>query len=559
MHIDWTGLLFVLLPTTLAVVMGWMATAAGPGMNADSVNYLNMAINVQAGRGFMADFVDTYSELPYGPVTFWPPGYSLLIVGPMEVGLNAMTAVRWVSLLALGGLIAATFVLGRRLGGRLCGLLAAMAVASLMPVMRLGTFALSEAPFALFSMLALITAIHYVQAKEQYEKRWLLLCALCIALAILTRYVGVIWLVGLGAIVIWKEISKELRQTTNWLRMLITIALAEIIAVAPVMPWLIRNWLLTGFVTGMDREHKYHADLAGNIRFLVNTLATDLLPPMHWGLRGLLMELPTVALILVGLGVLVGGVMGIRWIWHRGVLGALFKTRHPDWLRWLCTPQALTFQFIALYLSGMLFLSTTIEFPPYDWPRTAAVIYPCLLAFMVSLVHAGWQWLFRRRILHHFASWQSPLLVLMAAFCLVPYAVQTHGFVEAAAQGQEFTTAAWRDNQALRAISTMADTQSIIYSDRAPAAYLYLQRPVRYLPQQSGIAEFYQFLERKAAHPGQAEYVLTFKGELGSNDPYRSSRISYTEMLDLMAERSDIALLADFPDGAIFRIGSNIE
>ncbi|MCB0095546.1 MAG: glycosyltransferase family 39 protein [Caldilineaceae bacterium] len=555
MHIDWTGLLFVLLPTTLAVVMGWMATAAGPGMNADSVNYLNMAINVQAGRGFMADFVDTYSELPYGPVTFWPPGYSLLIVGPMEVGLNAMTAVRWVSLLALGGLIAATFVLGRRLGGRLCGLLAAMAVASLMPVLRLGTFALSEAPFALFSMLALITAIHYVQAKEQYEKRWLLLCALCIALAILTRYVGVIWLVGLGAIVMWKE----LRRTVHWLRMLISIALAEIVAVAPVTPWLIRNWLLTGFVTGMDREHKYHADLAGNIRFLVNTLATDLLPPMHLGLRGLLMELPTAGLILMGLGVLVGAAIGVRWIWHRGVVGALFKTRHPDWLRWLCTPQALTFQFIALYLSGMLFLSTTIEFPPYDWPRTAAVIYPCLLALLVSLGHAGWQWLFGRRILHNFSSLQSPLLVLMVAFCLVPYALQTRGFIQAAARGQEFTTAAWRDNQALRAIRAMAETQSIIYSDRAPAAYLYLQRPVRYLPQQSGIAEFYQFLERKAAHPGQIEYVLTFKGELGSNDPYRSSRISYTEMLDLMAERSDIALLADFPDGAIFRIGSNIE
>ncbi|MEZ4712032.1 MAG: glycosyltransferase family 39 protein [Caldilineaceae bacterium] len=547
--------LLMVLPVIMAIIIGWAATTNGPGINADGVNYINMATNIQAGRGFIADFVDTYSDLPYGPVTFWPPAYPLLVAGLMKLGLNAIEAARWISLLALGGLVCATFALSRYLGGRLCGLLAATVTASLMPVMRLGTFALSEGLFVLFSMLALLCAIQYMQSAKAYEWRWLLTCALCVGLAILTRYVGVLWLVGLGAVIVWKEVHR----TANWLNVLIAIALVGVIAAAPVTPWLMRNWLLTGYLTGMDRDHKFHADLMGNLWFLVNTIAIDLLPPVHLGVRGLLTGLPTFVLMLVVLCLFIMGFMGAGWVFRRGIVHATFKSNRRGWLQWMCTPQALTIQFAALYLGGMLFLSTIMEFPLYDWPRTAAVIYPCLIALALSFLNSALKRLLNLRFLHRFVSLQAPMLVLVAALCIVPYALQTRGFVQEAAKGQEFTTAAWRENQALRAMAGIADTQSTLYSDRAPAVYLYLQRPVRYLPYRENMAEFYQFLERKQAHPDETEYVLTFKGALGSNDPYRPSRISYAEMLDLMADHSDIALLADLPDGAIFRIGSDIE
>lgn len=572
-------LLWALLPALAAVAIGWSATAAGPGINADSVNYINAAANFLAGRGFVADFVSPYNELPYGPITFWPPGFSLLIAGVGALGMNAVEAARWVSLLALGGVVYCAYWLGRvlcsastnrdrsqleertsvhsplhhRIDERLCGLLAAMATACLMPVVRLGTFALSEAPFMLFSMLALLAAIQFARHDGIYQERnWLLLCTLWVALAILTRYVGIIWLVALAGVILWKGRA----QATPWLRTAATIVASCALAAAPLLPWLYRNWRLTGHLTGMERTNKYHAEFMENLVFLTNVVVDDLIPPMHLGVRELAMDTPK-ALLVVGalvLLVLVGG--GLIWLVRTHAPGALAKWRWDGIWRLLCTGKALAIQFCALYVAWMLLVSTIMEFPPYDWPRAVAVIYPTLVAVLLSLFVAALHWVWQLRLLRPFGFLQMPILLVVVALCIAPHALRTCGFVQEAAKGQEFTAPAWRNNQALQEVARTVDAQNVLYSDRAPAAYLYLQRPVRYLPYREEAATFYQLLERKSAQLGDSVFVLTFKGELGSNDPYRSSRISYAEMVELAAANSTVQLVADLPDGAIFQLSS---
>ena len=228
---------FTLLLLCLSLLGAGLALALHGGrgvlLDWDSVNYISVADSLLAGAGFRQ-----FNGLLYRD---WPPLYPLLLAAPGLMGIDPYPWAGWLNILAFALTI---FVVGqglrRLLTSRSLLLVGCLAAALAYPLTRQAAFALTETPFILFILLALLAAERFLNTERRSALLW---AALFTALVCLTRYLGLTLVVAI-ALLLALQAGVPLRQRAQ------RIALYAILALAPLGLWMLRNYLLLGTPTG---------------------------------------------------------------------------------------------------------------------------------------------------------------------------------------------------------------------------------------------------------------------------------------------------------------------
>ena len=274
----------------------------GVGLDWDPVYYISVAHNLAGGAGFTGFDDRIYSVQP--------PLYPLLLAAAGLLAIDPYAAAGPVNAAIFGLTI---YVTGRYLRQRLNSALlvvgGCLALAFSIPLTWTASHAYSEPLFSLLTILALIQTDRFLDKGKRSALIWV---GVCTALALLTRYMGVVLPAAVVALLIFRRgaaFPEKLRSLSIYLP----------IAAAPMALWMLRNLLATGDVSGGRSYAAYSLPeiLEGIFTVLHHWLflnpaapAAQFIPPVVWG--GL----------LVILGVAVGyalirelrkGEQGVSW------------------------------------------------------------------------------------------------------------------------------------------------------------------------------------------------------------------------------------------------------
>jgi 4-amino-4-deoxy-L-arabinose transferase-like glycosyltransferase len=214
----------------LAVAVRIAVIAADEGYSPanDSFEYDYYARSIAAGEGYPRSGYLLYG----GPTAVRGPGYPYFLGAVYSVSADSVTAGRLAGAL-LGGLaVLLLYLLASRIWGRRAGLLAAALAAVFPPLVLLSRELLSESLFIVLELAALLCVLNF--RRSGGELRWALAAGALCGLAVLTRNIGVILLLGV-ALGLW-----SLRPRLAG-RAVLPPVLAVICAALVVLPWTLRN------------------------------------------------------------------------------------------------------------------------------------------------------------------------------------------------------------------------------------------------------------------------------------------------------------------------------
>jgi hypothetical protein len=285
--------LTLLLSIAGALLLLYGTKRYGPGMSPDSVNYLSIARNLAAGKGYVSYNGD--------PSPYWPPLLPLLLALPIRLGLNPLLACRSLNALAFAGSL---FVSGLWLRKQSSGVgfcLAGLATILLsMPLLSVGLFAWSE-PLFICSLLGCLYALDTYL--ERGGRASLFLAMVCAALSCLARYSGVTALLTGGILLVSvsplktgkrkkgrgkrgsegllsslsrRESRDALGARQEWLRRFLRALLFGVVGALPTFGWCLRNRAVTGTLTG-ERAPSV-STLGQNLHASADTLSQWFLP-----------------------------------------------------------------------------------------------------------------------------------------------------------------------------------------------------------------------------------------------------------------------------------------
>ena len=205
----------------------------GAGVVTDSTIFLSTALNVLAGEGWR-DFTGR-------PMATWPPLFPLLLVTLGWVGIEPLEAGRWVNATAFGlTILAAGGWLRSHLRSRWLVLAAILAILTSLPLSDLASNFLTDPLFVLCTLLALIWLAAFLRRGGRTP---LLLSAVCTALAVLTRYPGVV-LIGVGVLLLLLRRAPPLA-----VRLKHAIVFGAVPSI-PLAALLLRNWAISKRLAG---------------------------------------------------------------------------------------------------------------------------------------------------------------------------------------------------------------------------------------------------------------------------------------------------------------------
>jgi hypothetical protein len=237
-----------LLLLALSAALAWIWV---PGQKAagDSVYYIEGARHLAAGDGYVTGRLDPGDPARWRPIARFPPGFSLLQVPGIRLGLSPPESAAWVLALSAVALALASFGLLRSAGAgpwsvALPG--AWLAVANRGALSSLDAV-LSDLPFAALASAAVLALVR-IERRRAPDPRLYVLLGLLLGAASLVRWAGLYLLAGvLGAVVLSGRAESRLRA-----------GLARAVLVAGgagllIGPWLVRNLLLAGSLAGPQR------------------------------------------------------------------------------------------------------------------------------------------------------------------------------------------------------------------------------------------------------------------------------------------------------------------
>ena len=243
-----------------------LRVAHGVGVNGDAKYYIELARALSAGwegveylLGQTPHLVwDDYSrwsgpaELPVEKSALWPPLYPMLMAAAGGFAFDARDVAGPFNAVAFGLTV---FVAGMwmRLYVR-SRFLVAMGCAAIVFSVTLAywaSWAFSEITFVLLATLALLFGSKYLTSGKAAA---LVLAASFTALACVTRYSGIVLILAIVPLM-------ALRRGPDMSEKLRSIGLYAIISVAPPAVWLLRNYMVTGTLTGPREISSKYGDL----------------------------------------------------------------------------------------------------------------------------------------------------------------------------------------------------------------------------------------------------------------------------------------------------------
>ena len=226
----------------VAVVAAALLVASWPravGFTTDSDAYLDVAGNLLGGHGLVQRVVDFWRPGVPDPLGMWPPLYPLAIAALARTGVALPLAARLVAALAFMAFALAIHALARRAGGRGFALTATLLALGIPGLAHAGVTAWSETLYLALLATALVGAWDVGERGAGVARA--ALAGVALGLAADTRYVGVALLPVVSVLLLTSGAGR--RERLAWLMGVL----------APIVPWLVRNFVVFGHALGPAR------------------------------------------------------------------------------------------------------------------------------------------------------------------------------------------------------------------------------------------------------------------------------------------------------------------
>ena len=492
----------------------------GVGLEWDSINYISVARNLLAGEGFVQIFGS-------GVYTRWPPLYPLLlaasgflvfdprdVAGPLNAvifGLTIFVAGQW---------------LRRRIQSRFLVLWACLAIVLSIPLTRVAAWAFSEGPFILFVTLALVRTDDFLTDGKRADLIW---AAVFTALACLSRYIGVTLIVAILPLLMLRPGVAFLEKVKH------SVAYA-MISLVPIGLWSMSNIVRVGEPGGTRQPPG--ATLVGALNSILGDLSRWVIFfPTSGGVRFVAVVLVGIALIALAAAV--------------GYVAARSMRRDSPLRGW--SPFSLFGGFALVYLVSIAVLGAVTFVSPLSGRMTAPAYIPLLFVGVFALD----KFLISERsralggnaldlpIVRTILRGRKPIgllavgILLVASLWLLAHAPLNAREILLANgdRGLGFASAKWIDSEVLEYMREASIDERVISS--SPTVYAYAN--VReYVFLSLGLDKARQKIEDAT----EGDHVVWFN----------SSAADYTYGVPELLALPELELVADLPDGVIFRV-----
>ncbi len=420
----------------LLTTMRW-----GVGLSPDSAVYIAAARNLSQGLGLTVPFGSEINA----PLAHHAPLYPILLAGWGYAGIDPLSGARWLQALLFAANITLTGVLVWQLRPphKVWGVIAAGLALVAPPLFTLHSMAWTEALFLLLGLSGLAWLARYL-----LRPGWLplLLGAVCLGLALLTRYAGV-------ALLATAVFALLLLSPQPWRSRLVPAALLGSVTAPPLLLWVL--WHRGSGST--IRTLYFHPVQWAQLQQGLNTVAGWLLLPQEWT------------------GLLKSAVWGILLLATGVAVSAHFRRQDSQqpW-RQLFPP---LFYLLALFLLIYpAFLLISISFFDANTPLDDRILAPVYLTLLILLVYVA------ALTQHGRLRWQQlPLWLLMASLAL-GYTWQSGQWLrQGYDQGIGFNSLAWQHSPLLQAVRQL-NLSTPIYANAPEPINLHTGRPVLRLP-----------------------------------------------------------------------------
>lgn len=420
----------------------------GAGASPDSVAYIASARHLADGTGFI-----TYKN---SPLVVQPPLYpTILAVSDYTFGIDPLISANFISAIFFGLNLYISGLLFHRSVSPLLALVGTLALLISVPLISVSLMAWSEPPFVFFVTLSIFALSMYW---ERRDIRSLLLLSLSTALACLTKYVGLVFVITgiIGILTIQHTYLK-----TKLLHALIFLS----VSVLPVSIWMGRNYILSKTLLGPRPPSLF--SFSDNIRFTFDTILSWYLPDRITNSR----------LLLMVIGLAVGFLLGVIVTWTRPKITALLKKNRP---------LAILMVFTILSYIGFLIISSTItEYDSIGDRLLSPIAMPItlLLLFMVESLY--------KQLKEHFPTKPAVPFLMVGTILLLVYPAKAT-ILDLIGQfdgGEGYTGAAWKKSQTIQYMREHDLSNCTIYSNGDDVIYLLLDVHVKFIPSKSSGAD----------------------------------------------------------------------
>ena len=243
---------------TLAITSG-----AGPGLDPDSMSYIQAATTFVHGQGLRdveRDWVSVDSTMP---LSHWPPGFPLALAGVERLGSSAVQGSRALNAISAFVTVAGVTWLVGGVAGIVAGVVAGLLVMTTPAVVQVHENVLSEPLFIALLVLALVTM---VSARERP-----LVSGTLAALASIVRYAG---LSVVGGVVLW-----QFARAGTLRERLVRATTAALPAIVLQGAWVARTVHKSG--ASSIRDLSWYGELGPTLREGWHTISVWLVPGMR--------------------------------------------------------------------------------------------------------------------------------------------------------------------------------------------------------------------------------------------------------------------------------------
>lgn len=503
-----------LAPAVIALLLGGLGMLItlyatrlnGIGLSPDSARYVSAATEFAAGHGFTIYTGEKYVyQAPLYP--------ALLGLTHRALGVDTLEAARLVNALVFGATVAlAAWLVSQWFQSAwVLPLIAGGWVLCSPTTYNCATMAWTEPLFILLTLIFFWQMVAYLD-EPRWRNFWL--GAVAASLAALTRYVGIaVIATGVGCVFWWSDGTRLRRGQRGLL----------FGGAASLLPggWLARNWIVSHTLTG--ERVPSAIPLTTNLRDAMTTA-------LSWFTRST--EPPAEAVIILGWGVVIGLVAAYLFV----------MVRRTDRGRDGGTPPRVLLVYSLGYTALLIISATTTAHDGLNQRLLAPVFLPTMLLCLYGVVYV----LRRMPTVIQALAWLSLGLWMLA----VPVSATLTTSIDQAKNGAlGYAAAAWVNSPTLQYAKDdpTAFEDAALYSNRPAALYLLLDvvvldAPQRTYPRSNTVRDDLDDLRGTWPVTSPA-YLIWFE----------DVSLSYYTGDDLAAI-TEIAVVADFVDGVIYRI-----
>ena len=486
----------------------------GATVGTDSTIFLSTALNFLAGEGWR-DFTGR-------PLVSWPPLFPLLLAAFGWVGIEPLEAGRWINATAFGlTILVAGYWLRSHLRSRWLALVASVVILASLPLSELASDVMTDSLFVLFTLLALIWLAAFLHRGGRTS---LLLSAVFTALAVLTRYPGVV-LIGTGVLLLLVRRAPPLA---------IRLKHAVVFGAVPSIPLagvMMRNWAISKRLAGWRGGSGY--SLSDSLSQVADVFREWVIPPNALDGLGYLMWRAAGLVVLADRGFGIGGNKGTARP------ASLFSQLGPALPFGVFAVAYLAFMVAVMPLTSGMKIDSRFLLPMYV-PLLLAAVF--LLDRFLCIGAAGWMAAVRYSLVP---------LVLLGAVAHIGFSGRENLRITARAWGAgldgAYNTADWQRSTTLNYVKTNL-SDSYTYSNNQFLVW-FADRTVvikkhRALPNE--IRDWTRYARGWIRRGEDEVYIVWIK------DDYRSGFYDFND-LDIRF-LPGVEPVAESPEGVIFRV-----